>query len=97
MKNNFFKLPETQQRLALQQTSVQKNLPVQAVEKDLWVTSILQILFSIPCSSYFVFKGGTSLSKVKIKLFRSLFEWLAIAGILISDGDGVSGEWSPLF
>ena len=64
MKNNFFKLPETQQRLVLQQTSVQKNLPVQAVEKDLWVTSILQILFSIPCSSYFVFKGGTSLSKV---------------------------------
>ena len=64
MKNNFFKLPEAQQRLMLQQASVQKNLPVKAVEKDLWVTSILQILFSIPCSNYFVFKGGTSLSKV---------------------------------
>lgn len=64
MKKIYFKLSETQQRIILQQTSVQKNLPVQAVEKDLWVTSIIQTLFSLPCSNYLVFKGGTSLSKV---------------------------------
>ena len=35
----------------------------QAIEKDLWVTQTLQILFSLPISEYLVFKGGTSLSK----------------------------------
>ena len=39
-------------------------MPQQAIEKDLWVTTILQIVFSLPCADYLVFKGGTSLSKV---------------------------------
>jgi len=30
----------------------------------LWVTTILQIVFSLPCADNLVFKGGTSLSKV---------------------------------
>ena len=35
-----------------------------SVEKDLWVTSLLQVLFSLPYAECLVFKGGSSLSKV---------------------------------
>lgn len=61
---NYFELPVDVQRRVLQQTSVRIGLPEQAIEKDLWVTTILQLLFSLPFSNKMVFKGGTSLSKV---------------------------------
>ena len=57
-------LTTTQQRTILEQTAIKKALPKQAIEKDLWVTTILQIIFSLPCADNLVFKGGTSLSKV---------------------------------
>lgn len=63
-KNNYFELTTVQQRTILEQTAIKQGLPKQAIEKDLWVTTILQILFSIPCADNLVFKGGTSLSKV---------------------------------
>lgn len=63
-KNDFFTLTTTQQRTILEQTAIKKALPKQAIEKDLWVTTILQIVFSLPCADSLVFKGGTSLSKV---------------------------------
>ena len=47
-----------------------KHIPPQAVEKDLWVTTILQIVFSLPFADSLVFKGGTSLSKVFGKIER---------------------------
>ena len=50
--------------MILEQTAIKQGLPKQAIEKDLWVTAILQILFSLPCAENLVFKGGTSLSKV---------------------------------
>ncbi len=40
------------------------GLPEQAVEKDYWVTIILQMLFDSELSEYLIFKGGTSLSKI---------------------------------
>lgn len=52
------------QRLVIEQTAIRLSLPKQAVEKDLWVTAMLQIMFSLPCAGNLVFKGGTSLSKV---------------------------------
>lgn len=52
------------QRLIIEQTAIRLSLPKQAVEKDLWVTAMLQIMFSLPCARNLVFKGGTSLSKV---------------------------------
>ena len=61
--NNYFKLTPEQQKTIITQTAVKVNLPLQAVEKDLWVTTVLQILFSLPISKNLVFKGGTSLSK----------------------------------
>ena len=63
MKNNYFLLKKEQQRTVLEQAAIRKILPKQAVEKDLWVTAILQIVFALPCSGSLVFKGGTSLSK----------------------------------
>lgn len=53
-----------EQRTVIEQASIRKSLPKQAVEKDLWVTAALQILFGLPCAESLVFKGGTSLSKV---------------------------------
>lgn len=84
-KNNFFTLTTAQQRTILEQTAIKKALPKQAIEKDLWVTTILQIVFSLPCADSLVFKGGTSLSKVwglinrfsediDLAIDRSLFE-----------------------
>lgn len=63
-KNNYFELTTAQQRTILEQTAIKQGLPKQAIEKDLWVTAILQILFGLPCAENLVFKGGTSLSKV---------------------------------
>lgn len=54
----------------LQQTSIKIGLPVEYVEKDLWVTAILQSVFSLPYADKFVFKGGTSLSKVWNRIER---------------------------
>jgi len=63
-KNDFFSLPEIQQLMVLEQASIRNNMAKQALEKDLWVTAIIQIIFTLPCAEFLVFKGGTSLSKV---------------------------------
>lgn len=62
--NNYFQLTENQQRLVLQQAAARYGLPPQAIEKDLWVSTILQIVFTLPFAEKIIFKGGTSLSKV---------------------------------
>lgn len=62
--NNFFQLSVEDQQRVLQQASAQLGLPPQAIEKDLWVTTILQIVFALPFADKLIFKGGTSLSKV---------------------------------
>lgn len=50
--------------MVLTQAANKTGLPVQAVEKDLWVTVVLQMVFALPVANHLVFKGGTSLSKV---------------------------------
>lgn len=62
--NDYFQLSEQQQRMVLTQAAAKTGLPVQAVEKDLWVTVVLHTVFTLPIASHLVFKGGTSLSKV---------------------------------
>lgn len=62
--NNYFELDDKQKLLILEQTASKKGLPTQAIEKDLWVTFILQIMFSLPFADKLLFKGGTSLSKI---------------------------------
>lgn len=62
--NNYFQLSFDNQRIVLQQAAALYGLPPQAIEKDLWVTTILQIVFTLPFAGSLIFKGGTSLSKV---------------------------------
>lgn len=61
--NKFLTLTDLQRRNVCESISHKVNLPAQVVEKDFWVTAVLQIVFSLPIAEYLVFKGGTSLSK----------------------------------
>jgi hypothetical protein len=61
--NNYFQLTSAQQRTVITQIATKVALPLQAIEKDLWVTTVLQLIFSLPISERLIFKGGTSLSK----------------------------------
>ena len=61
---NYFQLSAEDQQRVLQQASARLGLPPQAIEKDLWVTTILQVVFTLPFADKLIFKGGTSLSKV---------------------------------
>ena len=62
--NNFHILPQDSKRIVIEQTALKQGLSKQIVEKDLWVSTILEIIFSLPFANKLVFKGGTSLSKV---------------------------------
>lgn len=62
--NNYFDLSTEQQLLALTQAVPIIGLPAQAIEKDLLVTAVLQLIAGLPFADRLVFKGGTSLSKV---------------------------------
>ncbi len=62
--NNYFSLTIEEQRQVLQAAEGRIGLPAQAIEKDLWVTTILQLVFTLPFADKLIFKGGTSLSKV---------------------------------
>ena len=61
---DYFSLTPTQQRTIIDQIQNRLGLPAQAVEKDMWVTTLLQILFSLDLDANILFKGGTSLSKI---------------------------------
>ena len=61
--NNYFQLSKEQQQMVLTQAANKTGLPVQAVEKDLWVTAVLRAMFCLPYANHLSFKGGTSLSK----------------------------------
>ena len=62
--NNFYILPETSKKVVVEQTALERGLSKQIIEKDLWVSTLLEIIFSLPFADKLVFKGGTSLSKV---------------------------------
>jgi len=63
MNINWIGLNDADRRTILEQTSVRTGYIVQAVEKDWWVTTVLEALFSLPFGNQLSFKGGTSLSK----------------------------------
>lgn len=62
--NKFLNLTKEQQRTVFREVSSRIHLPVAAIEKDFWVTEVLNMLFSLPYANKMVFKGGTSLSKI---------------------------------
>ncbi len=47
----------------IHQVQAKKNLNLQIIEKDWWVTAVLRALFSLPYAGHISFKGGTNLSK----------------------------------
>jgi hypothetical protein len=64
MKFGFLELLPDERHLHIEQTAIQRNLSPVLVEKDFWVCWLLAVLFDSQFSSWLVFKGGTSLSKV---------------------------------
>ena len=61
--NKFLKLSDSQRKTVYESIAHKVGLPAQVVEKDFWVTAILQVVFALPVAGHIVFKGGTSLSK----------------------------------
>ena len=62
---NFLELSGSQRRTVYEQIAIRVGISdPRAIEKDLWVTSLLQIVFSLPYADKFVFRAGSSLSKI---------------------------------
>ena len=59
----WFALPDATKLNIYRETGRIIGLPAVAIEKDWWVVHTLAIIFSMPCASSLIFKGGTSLSK----------------------------------
>ena len=59
----WLRFNEDEKLVMLQQTAAAKNIIEQAVEKDWWVSAILNALSKTSCTGFLQFKGGTSLSK----------------------------------
>jgi predicted nucleotidyltransferase component of viral defense system len=61
----YLALSPNEKRELLSQTAARMGVDPVIVEKDFWVSAILGVLFTHPdTKDRFVFKGGTSLSKV---------------------------------
>ena len=65
MMSNWLQLTKEQRLDTIYEVSRQSSgiLPIQAIEKDWWVTLALKAVFQTPYAKYLLFKGGTSLSK----------------------------------
>ena len=61
--NKYIQLNDVQKQGLIDQVSLHCHLNSQAVEKDWWVSQVLQAVFMLPFADKLVFKGGTSLSK----------------------------------
>lgn len=61
--NKFLELSDSQRKSVYESVAIKVGLPTQVIEKDFWVTAILQTAFTLPVAKQLVFKGGTSLSK----------------------------------
>lgn len=63
--NNFLQLPADKRRAIYEQVSLRLGIDdPKAIEKDIWVTGILQAIYTLPYADKLVFKGGSSLSKI---------------------------------
>ena len=63
MNTNWLKLSKERKIEILNQATELTGLPSIAIEKDWWVSLVLNASFSLSYSKHIVFKGGTSLSK----------------------------------
>ncbi|MBQ3897718.1 MAG: nucleotidyl transferase AbiEii/AbiGii toxin family protein [Clostridia bacterium] len=64
MNNKYFEIDDEGKKLFITQTALRTNLLAAVVEKDLWVTIVLQLVFKMPFADRIIFKGGSSLSKI---------------------------------
>ncbi len=99
---NFAKLPLDERAALIHEVANRRGLTRVMVEKDFWVCFTLRLLFSIPeLADRFVFKGGTSLSKVFgiIKRFSEDIdlsvdpEWLGFGGDNRPDAGGSRSQF----
>lgn len=63
MNTTWLTLPIERRIDILNQATEFTGLPVVAIEKDWWVTLVLNACFFLPYNEHLIFKGGTSLSK----------------------------------
>ncbi|PIE79088.1 MAG: hypothetical protein CSA15_04590 [Candidatus Delongbacteria bacterium] len=75
---NWLNLSKQKQIDLFNHLSVRTGILPQAIEKDAWVSLILRMVFSSQLNEYFVFKGGTSLSKA-YKLIERFSEDIDLA------------------
>ncbi|TNE80967.1 MAG: nucleotidyl transferase AbiEii/AbiGii toxin family protein [Bacteroidetes bacterium] len=59
----FLQIPDNEKRNIYQDVSNKIGVPPKAVEKDVWVTLMLRMVFESELAPHLIFKGGTSLSK----------------------------------
>ena len=62
--NKWLNIDDNRKVFIIENIAEKTKLSPDAVEKDWWVTTFLQLIFSLPFADKLVFKGGTSLSKV---------------------------------
>lgn len=87
--NKFLQLTDSQQKSVYESIAHKVGQPAQVIEKDFWVTAILQTVFALPIANHLAFKGGTSLSK-GWKLIERFSEDIdiAVAPVLLGVPEG---------
>ena len=60
---HWLKVEDNRKKLVYEQVAANEGLPSIAIEKDFWVTLVLESVFELEQAENMVFKGGTSLSK----------------------------------
>ncbi len=70
MSEIFHSLPDEKKREAILAAAEKIGVTPEFIEKDFWVCWCLKVLFEMPDREHFVFKGGTSLSKVHDAISR---------------------------
>jgi len=86
----FFALPEARRRQIFEEAGGSLGLPATSIEKDWWVTAVLEVLFTNDTvSPWITFKGGTSLSKAfkLIQRFSEDIDLVIDRGIIKTLGD----------
>ena len=54
----FLQIPDTEKRKIYQDVSNKMGVPPQAIEKDVWVTLMLRMIFTSNHANHFIFKGA---------------------------------------
>lgn len=89
---SMYELSTTQLKRVLEETAARLNLPPTSIEKDWWVSLVLEALYADALGQRLTFKGGTSLSKA-FKLINRFSEDIDI--VIDRKSLGFSGNHDP--